>query len=45
MHNTKVIQNFETFPERTNIPHPTNDSEVMITEVGRSAAGKQLWID
>jgi hypothetical protein len=31
MHNMKVIENFETFLESTNTPHPINGSGVMIT--------------
>jgi hypothetical protein len=38
----KVIDNFETFPQSTNILHPTNGSGVMITEnCGRC----QFWTD
>jgi hypothetical protein len=32
MSNVKGIENFESFPESTNTPHPTYGSGVTITE-------------
>jgi hypothetical protein len=42
MHNMKVTEDFETFPESTNMPHPTNGSGVMITESWGGVSSGQI---